>query len=140
MTNAVRYAVGPISLRLIQHSVLVCEVMDGSSTVPRLRHARAMDEGGRGLFLVAQTTHRWGTRYTSDGKVIWAEQRLPDGVAADAGWSAGRKHSCALMPCGFEARGGAAPWTVLPASEVGGLWAARRSDAAFTHTPDLVFG
>jgi hypothetical protein len=42
-----------------------------------LRHARITDEGGRGLFLVAQLAHRWGARYTADGKIIWAEQELP---------------------------------------------------------------
>jgi hypothetical protein len=36
-----------------------------------------MDEGGRGLFLVAQLAHRWGARYTAGGKVIWAEQEIP---------------------------------------------------------------
>jgi hypothetical protein len=36
-----------------------------------------MDEGGRGLFLVAQMAERWGTRYTPEGKVIWAELALP---------------------------------------------------------------
>jgi len=81
VTNAMRHAVGPISLRLIRHSALVCEVADGSSTAPRLRHARVTDEGGRGLFLVAQMAHRWGTRYPADGKIIWAEQSLPKGVA-----------------------------------------------------------
>lgn len=32
--------------------------------------------GGRGLFLVAQFTQRWGTRYTAGGKTIWAEQPI----------------------------------------------------------------
>ncbi|WP_335937359.1 SpoIIE family protein phosphatase [Streptomyces sp. PTD5-9] len=77
VTNAVRYAAGPIRLRLLRQSVLICEVSDASSTSPRLRHARTTDEGGRGLFLVAQLTRRWGTRYTSEGKVIWTEQDLP---------------------------------------------------------------
>jgi PAS domain S-box-containing protein len=77
VTNAIRYAEPPISLRLLRDSRLTCEVADSSSTAPRLRHARAMDEGGRGLFLVAQLTHRWGVRYTSGGKIIWAEQELP---------------------------------------------------------------
>ncbi|MFE7553911.1 SpoIIE family protein phosphatase [Streptomyces gardneri] len=76
VTNAIRHATGPITLRLIRHSVLVCEVADGSSTSPRLKHARTTDEGGRGLFLIAQMAHRWGTRYTPTGKVIWAEQQL----------------------------------------------------------------
>ncbi|MFF2011072.1 SpoIIE family protein phosphatase [Streptomyces sp. NPDC058195] len=77
VTNAVRYATGPIRLRLLRQSVLTCEVSDTSSTSPRLRHARTTDEGGRGLFLVAQLTRRWGTRYTPDGKIIWTEQELP---------------------------------------------------------------
>lgn len=77
VTNAVRYATPPIRLRLLLDARLTCEVSDASSTAPRLRHARIMDEGGRGLFLVAQLAHRWGVRYTADGKIIWAEQELP---------------------------------------------------------------
>ncbi|MET9927289.1 MULTISPECIES: SpoIIE family protein phosphatase [unclassified Streptomyces] len=77
VTNAIRYASGPVRLRLLLQSVLTCEVSDASSTTPRLRHARTTDEGGRGLFLVAQLARRWGTRYTDSGKIIWAEQNLP---------------------------------------------------------------
>ncbi|MFF2809832.1 SpoIIE family protein phosphatase [Streptomyces sp. NPDC058000] len=76
VTNAIRYGSGPIRLRLILEHTLICEVCDGSSTSPYLRHPRTTDEGGRGLFLISQFTHRWGTRYTTDGKVIWAEQLL----------------------------------------------------------------
>ncbi|MCZ7456288.1 SpoIIE family protein phosphatase/ATP-binding protein [Streptomyces sp. WMMC940] len=78
ITNAIRYTSGPIRLRLVRDRTLICEVADSSSTAPHLRHAATMDEGGRGLFLVAQFAERWGTRYTSDGKVIWAEQPLSD--------------------------------------------------------------
>ncbi|MGW3954363.1 SpoIIE family protein phosphatase [Streptomyces sp. NPDC004752] len=77
VTNAIRYGSPPVRLRLIRDSRLTCEVADGSSTAPRLRHARSMDEGGRGLFLVAQLAHRWGARYAADGKIIWAEQEIP---------------------------------------------------------------
>ncbi|MFH9264967.1 SpoIIE family protein phosphatase [Streptomyces sp. NPDC017546] len=77
VTNAIRYAVGPVRLRLLFQASLTCEVSDASNTSPRLRHARTTDEGGRGLFLVAQLAHRWGTRYTPRGKIIWAEQPLP---------------------------------------------------------------
>ncbi|MGW0707351.1 SpoIIE family protein phosphatase [Streptomyces sp. NPDC002643] len=77
VTNALRHAAAPIRLRLLRDARLTCEVFDASSTAPRLRHARSLDEGGRGLFLVAQLTHRWGTRYTPDGKIIWAEQTIP---------------------------------------------------------------
>ncbi|MDO0910651.1 SpoIIE family protein phosphatase [Streptomyces sp. DT2A-34] len=76
VTNAIRYAEPPIRLRLLRDCRLTCEVSDASHTAPRLRHARSMDEGGRGLFLVAQLAHRWGARYTGDGKIIWAEQEI----------------------------------------------------------------
>jgi anti-sigma regulatory factor (Ser/Thr protein kinase) len=76
VTNAIRYAEPPIRLRLIRDTSLTCEVADSSSTAPRLRHARSTDEGGRGLFLVAQLTDRWGARYTPEGKIIWAEQEI----------------------------------------------------------------
>ncbi|MER6537384.1 SpoIIE family protein phosphatase [Streptomyces sp900105755] len=77
VTNAIRYGSPPIRLRMIRHNALICEVIDGSSTSPRLRHARTTDEGGRGLFLVAQASQRWGYRYTGSGKSIWSEQDLP---------------------------------------------------------------
>jgi GAF domain-containing protein/anti-sigma regulatory factor (Ser/Thr protein kinase) len=79
VTNAIRYGSAPIRLRLLRDYALICEVTDSSSTSPRLRQAGTTDEGGRGLFLVAQLAERWGTRYTVNGKVIWTEQSLsPD--------------------------------------------------------------
>ncbi|MEV8531425.1 SpoIIE family protein phosphatase [Streptomyces sp. NPDC051211] len=80
VTNAIRYAGGPVRLRLIRDRVLVLEVSDPSSTQPRLRRARETDEGGRGLFLVAQLADRWGSRFTGTGKTIWTEQAM-DGPA-----------------------------------------------------------
>ncbi|MFE7312164.1 SpoIIE family protein phosphatase [Streptomyces sp. NPDC057555] len=77
ITNAIRYGSPPVAVRLLRDRSLVCEVADGSNTSPHLRYAASTDEGGRGLFLVAQLTDRWGTRYTGRGKVIWAEQPLP---------------------------------------------------------------
>lgn len=74
ITNAYRYSRGPATLRLIRDHHLICEVSDTSSISPHLRHAATTDEGGRGLFLVAQLTARWGTRYVRNGKTIWAEQ------------------------------------------------------------------
>ncbi|MFF8844365.1 SpoIIE family protein phosphatase [Streptomyces sp. NPDC015127] len=81
MTNAIRYGTEPIRVRLLYDRSLTCEVSDGSSTSPHLRRAEATDEGGRGLFLVAQFAERWGTRYTARGKIIWSEQVLHDGAA-----------------------------------------------------------
>ncbi|MEV4232065.1 SpoIIE family protein phosphatase [Streptomyces bobili] len=78
VTNAIRYATGPIRLRLIRERALVCEVHDGGATTPHVRHPRTTDEGGRGLLLVSQVTRRWGTRFVPDGKIIWAEQSITD--------------------------------------------------------------
>ncbi|MFB7371505.1 SpoIIE family protein phosphatase, partial [Streptomyces sp. NPDC056222] len=77
VTNAIRYAGGPIDVRLIRAGRLICEVSDPSATHPRMRRARLTDEGGRGLYLVAQLTTRWGSRYSRRGKTIWAEQEFP---------------------------------------------------------------
>ncbi len=88
ITNAIRYGTEPIRVRLLYDRSLVCEVSDGSSTSPHLRRAEATDEGGRGLFLVAQFAERWGTRYTARGKIIWSEQ-APHGGAAPPGTDLG---------------------------------------------------
>ncbi|MER5777669.1 SpoIIE family protein phosphatase [Streptomyces sp. NPDC002039] len=84
LTNAIRYGTEPIRVRLLYDRSLVCEVSDGSSTSPHLRRAEDTDEGGRGLFLVAQFAERWGTRYTARGKIIWSEQTLQDETAPPA--------------------------------------------------------
>jgi serine phosphatase RsbU (regulator of sigma subunit)/PAS domain-containing protein/anti-sigma regulatory factor (Ser/Thr protein kinase) len=77
VTNTIRYGTAPRRLRVLRDGTsLICEVSDGSSTSPHLRRAADTDEGGRGLFLVAQFTQRWGTRYLPRGKVIWTEQSL----------------------------------------------------------------
>ncbi|MFD7874304.1 SpoIIE family protein phosphatase [Streptomyces sp. NPDC059766] len=78
VTNAIRYGAPPIRLRLILDRMLICEVSDAGSTAPHIRRAATVDEGGRGLFLVAECSHRWGTRYDATGKTIWAEQPLTD--------------------------------------------------------------
>ncbi|MEW2412802.1 SpoIIE family protein phosphatase [Streptomyces sp. NPDC046866] len=80
ITNAIRHGAEPVRVRLLRDRVLTCEVFDGSSSSPRLHYAATTDEGGRGLFLVAQLSRRWGARYTPEGKVIWCEQQLPDAV------------------------------------------------------------
>ncbi|MFF8917049.1 SpoIIE family protein phosphatase [Streptomyces sp. NPDC015032] len=83
VTNAVRYGTGPIEVRLLYDRNLICEVSDTSNTSPHLRYAATMDEGGRGLFLVAQFAERWGTRYTETGKVIWSEQTVGESEEGD---------------------------------------------------------
>ncbi|MFG2925643.1 SpoIIE family protein phosphatase [Streptomyces sp. NPDC048305] len=83
VTNAIRYAEGPIHMRVIRdRHALICEVSDATTTAPHLRYARSGDEGGRGLFLIAQLTRRWGTRFSGRGKTIWTEQEVEDDEAA----------------------------------------------------------
>ncbi len=77
VTNAILYGTGPIRPRLIRDRSLICEVSDGSDTTPHMRRAKPTDEGGRGLLLVAQLSERWGTRHTSAGKTVWAEEPVP---------------------------------------------------------------
>ncbi len=49
VTNAIRYGIEPIRLRLLHdRDSLICEVADGSSTSPHLRRAATTDETGGG--------------------------------------------------------------------------------------------
>lgn len=76
VTNAVRYAERPITLRLLRTDRLRCEVGDDVPQLPRMRQARATDEGGRGLFLVNRLARRWSATRLSTGKVVWFELPL----------------------------------------------------------------
>ena len=78
VTNAIRYTDGDVTLRLVLESSLTLEILDSSPALPRLRHAARDDERGRGLQIVSQLSHRWGTRRTPSGKVVWCEQLLPE--------------------------------------------------------------
>ncbi|MET9762502.1 ATP-binding SpoIIE family protein phosphatase [Streptomyces sp. NPDC006372] len=77
VTNAVRHASRPVTLRLLRTEVLRCEVGDDAPQLPRLRQARATDEGGRGLHLVNRLARRWGATRLSTGKVVWFEIARP---------------------------------------------------------------
>jgi len=86
VTNAVRYSRGDVTLRLVNEKALVCEVLDNSAALPRLRQANGEDENGRGLQVVRQLSQRWGARRTPTGKVVWCEQPLPGGPGPEADW------------------------------------------------------
>ncbi len=77
VTNAIRYAEGPVTLRLIKEGALVCEVFDSSPALPKLQHAAKDDECGRGLQIVSKLSGRWGARRTNGGKAVWCEQPFP---------------------------------------------------------------
>ncbi|MFI2436873.1 ATP-binding protein [Streptomyces sp. NPDC018693] len=82
VTNAVRYAdCGEVSLevRLIK-AVLRVEVCDSSPVLPRPDFPDEHSENGRGLFLVAALTDRYGAEPTPTGKRCWAEIALSTGA------------------------------------------------------------
>ncbi|MFD3661724.1 ATP-binding protein [Streptomyces sp. NPDC058659] len=87
VTNSLRYASGPIGVRLVRprldgaepspHPALLVEVSDPLPDPPTERPAGPDDEGGRGLGLVACSARRWGTRKGRTGKTVWFELALP---------------------------------------------------------------
>jgi hypothetical protein len=44
-----------------------------------LRKFTDYEESGRGIRLVDELSHRWGSRTTRHGKVVWFELELPAG-------------------------------------------------------------
>ncbi|WP_082119698.1 SpoIIE family protein phosphatase [Saccharothrix sp. ST-888] len=77
VTNALLHAEAPRRLRLFRDRTLTVEVADSGGSPPRVRTSAEEDEGGRGMHLVSELAHRWGTRPTKGGKVVWAELELP---------------------------------------------------------------
>ena len=81
VTNAVRYAPGPIDVTMTHSAgVLRIDVADNAHDLgPRRPPATAEQlrvdaEGGRGLFLVEALSQRWGTTaLAGDGKLVWFE-------------------------------------------------------------------
>jgi anti-sigma regulatory factor (Ser/Thr protein kinase) len=84
VTNAVQAAAGrddqaPVRLRLSSHNArLLIEVWDADPQPPAPKdHGTpdALEEGGRGLFLVAALSTRWNWYPTKDpvGKAVWCE-------------------------------------------------------------------
>lgn len=78
VTNALRYASGPIGVRLgrLDGTTLLVEVSDPLPDPPVERTAGIDDEGGRGIQLVACSARRWGTRRGRTGKTVWFELAL----------------------------------------------------------------
>ncbi|MCF6524981.1 SpoIIE family protein phosphatase [Streptomyces sp. JJ36] len=76
--NALRYGQGPGELRMLRNERLMVEVSDTGPDLPQIQHADVSDEGGRGLQLVNMLCRRWGSCRTPRGKVVWAEQNIPE--------------------------------------------------------------
>lgn len=75
VTNAVQHAGGSLTIAIERgDDAIAVAVVDGSVDRPGITPAApVLDEGGRGLDLVAKLTDAWGCRSTPDGagKVIW---------------------------------------------------------------------
>jgi anti-sigma regulatory factor (Ser/Thr protein kinase) len=81
VTNSLRYAAGPIQVRLVRTALrpgrLRVEVSDPLPDLPRTLAATVDQEGGRGLQLVARSACSWGSRQAGAGKTVWFELTLP---------------------------------------------------------------
>ena len=61
------------------------EVHDRGPGAATRRHYSATSGTGRGLVLVDELAHEWGTVVTADGKFVWFELAIPNGAEhADA--------------------------------------------------------
>lgn len=78
VTNAVRHARGPITVRAyVRDGFLRLEVCDSCrDTAPERREATPDDENGRGMELVDKLAARWGCRTTTESKVVWLDLRV----------------------------------------------------------------
>lgn len=77
VTNALTHTDRPRQLRLLYDRALTVEVADSDTRTPVRRGPDEFEEGGRGIRLVDQLAHRWGSRATPHGKVVWFELELP---------------------------------------------------------------
>jgi anti-sigma regulatory factor (Ser/Thr protein kinase) len=60
----------------VERGVLLIQVWDGDPTLPVLKEADFMSEGGRGLQLVETLSRRWGAYPVGRGKIVWCELPL----------------------------------------------------------------
>jgi serine phosphatase RsbU (regulator of sigma subunit) len=78
VTNAIRYATRPITVRLLRtETSLLCEVTDDDHNPPVLCEPTAGNESGRGIYLVSRFARRWGTSLSPTGKSVWCEVAIP---------------------------------------------------------------
>ncbi|MFD3884015.1 ATP-binding protein [Streptomyces microflavus] len=78
--NALRYAAssGVGVLLKVQGGFVLLEVTDAADQEPAVHAASAVDENGRGVFLVDALAEAWGSRPRSGGgKVVWARRAVP---------------------------------------------------------------
>jgi len=85
LSNAIRhcrvtFALIEISIS-VRDGVLLLEVTDpDGDKLPQLRAPGSDEEGGRGLYLVAQLADEWGHSHRQHAKCVWARFRIRDEV------------------------------------------------------------
>lgn len=73
-TNALVHGTGDVQVRVrADGQVLRVEVRDDSPTMPTVRTADPLAEGGRGLALVESLATHWGVSPLGVGKIVWFE-------------------------------------------------------------------
>ena len=96
LTNSVKASChqnSSVCLRLLaDHSQLIIEAWDRNPRPPELRHAGHLDEGGRGLNVIAAIAVRWGYYRSGNWKVVWAE--LACNASRLVGTTSGLPDSC----------------------------------------------
>lgn len=76
VANVVCHARTEAAVALVARNGTVrVEVSDSSRELPVLREPDndALDDHGRGLFMVRALSDRWGVEHRDDGKTVWAE-------------------------------------------------------------------
>ena len=77
VTNAVRYAGGPVHLQIVVRRGRVrVEVIDEAPDGPRSASADTFAERGRGLLIVEALASRWSVEDLPPGKRVWFELDL----------------------------------------------------------------
>jgi anti-sigma regulatory factor (Ser/Thr protein kinase) len=72
VTNSVLHGGPPVVVAVdCDEDTLQVRVRDGSNALPTRRETAAVDEGGRGLALVAEMSSDWGVDPDDNGKHVW---------------------------------------------------------------------
>ncbi|MEU1477370.1 ATP-binding protein [Streptomyces sp. NPDC005760] len=111
LTNDLRLLTGEVVANSVTHTQAECvvsvrwtgerlrvEVTDADPTLVRPSQAAAMDENGRGLFLVDALATKWGSEPCAAGKKTWFELAVPASVARTATEPASHARAAAEEP------------------------------------------
>lgn len=111
LSNDLRLLTGEVVANSVTHTRAACvvsvqwtgerlrvEVTDVDPTLVRPSQAEAMDENGRGLFLVDALATEWGSQPCTAGKKTWFELAIPASVEETAAVTASHSDAAAEHP------------------------------------------